>query len=605
MKQDSSRFFRTAYVWLFLALSPAGFSWATDVRIGVLAWQGTEEAETQWRPLLNTLQEALPSHRLQPSYHDLTGMERAVAERELDFVVTNPGHYVALESRLGVSRIATQIIDPGQDSSHTVGSAVIVRSDRTDLRGLEDLRGRRLAAVSPEAFGGYQVVWAELKRRGIDPESGDVIPRFTGYPQTRVIAEVDSGAADAGAVRNCLLERLIREGKVPADRYRILSPQVRLGPCQSSSPVYPGWAFAAASQTSPALAREVLIALLSLSAETTGQTWGVPADYHPVHEMLRELQVTPYDFLREHRLEAQIRRYWPAAALLVVFLLLWLVYTLRVEVLVQRRTRELSAALAARDKLAESNQVHRQQMEHLSRLSILGEMSGTLAHELNHPLAAIGNYARSLTLRLARGSLSPEATAQAAEEIASESERAAGILAGIRDFARKRARVREQCQLAELMQAALRLFRGMVAQTPHVEIIDTLPAGSGTLLVDPLQIQEVLLNLLKNALDAQRAAGREEAPIQITLAPEPGTNRVAISVRDRGTGLTPEEQARLFEPFFTTKADGMGLGLSICKTIIETHGGTLESLNPTDGTGLVLRFTLPLLHEPGSRHDHN
>lgn len=589
------------FVFFLLLLLPFAAP-ADDIRIGLLAWQGEEEAESQWRPLLEALQDALPGHRLQPSYFDLPGMARAVEQRQLDFVVTNPGHYVALESLLGVTRIATQQIDPSQDSAHTVGSAVVVRADRSDLRRLEDLKGRRLAAVFPEAFGGYQVVWAELKRRGIDPEDGDVATQFTGFPQTRVLAAVESGEVDAGALRSCLLERLIREGRVPAGRYRVLSPQGAPGPCQSSSPEYPGWAFAAASQTSPDLAREVLIALLSLPSARTGQTWGVPADYYPVHEMLRELQVTPYDFLREHRLETQVRRYWPAAALLVVVLLAWLAYTLRVEVLVQRRTRELSAALAARDRLAESNQAHRLQMEHLSRLSVLGELSGTLAHELNHPLAAIGNYARSLTLRLARGKLSPDATAQAAAEIASEADRAAGILAGIRDFARKRARVRERCQLEELVQGALRLFHGMVAQTPKVEVIDRLPPEARTLLADPLQIQEVLLNLLKNALDAQRTAGRNDAPIEITLAPEAGTH-VAISVRDRGTGLTPEEQARLFEPFFTTKADGMGLGLSICKTIVETHGGTLQSLNPAEGPGLILQFTLPVDQPPGPKNE--
>lgn len=577
---------------------------AEALRIGVLAWQGEEEAQTQWQPLVAALQRALPQHQVQASYHDLANLEQALAERQLDFVVTNPGHYVALEARRGVTRIATQIIEPGQDSAHTVGSAVIVRADRSHLQRLEDLRGQRLAAVSADAFGGYQVVWAELKRRDIDPEDGDPRTLFTGYPQTRVIAAIDNGEADAGAIRSCLLERLVREGRVPVGRYRVLSPLDSQAPCQSSSSVYPGWAFAAASPTSQALARELLIALLSLPRAQTGQTWGVPADYHPVHEMLRELQVTPYDFLREHRLESQIRRYWPAAAALALLLALWLVYTLRVEVLVQRRTRELSAALAARDQLAESIQAHRQQMEHLSRLSILGELSGSLAHEMNQPLATIGNYARSLTRRLERGQLSPEATAQAASEIASESERAAGILAGIRAFARKRARVRELCQLPDLLQGAIRLFRGMVAQAPQVVIEDRRSANAPALLVDPLQIQQVLLNLLKNALDAQREAGRGDAPLHITVDTDDASpQQVAISVRDHGTGIAEPERAHLFEAFFTTKADGMGLGLSICKTIIETHGGTLECHDPIDGHGLVLRFTLPTANANETSHE--
>lgn len=317
--------------------------------------------------------------------------------------------------------------------------------------------------------------------------------------------------------------------------------------------------------------------------------------------MLRELQIEPYAFLREHRLESQIRRYWPAAAGLALLMLFWLVYTLRVEILVQRRTRELSAALAARDRLAESIEEHRQQMEHLSRLSILGELSGTLAHELNQPLATIGNYANSLIRRLERGNLSPEATAQAAAEITRESERAAGILAGIRAFARKRTRIRENVALPALIQGAVRLFRGMIPDAPAVEIINRLPAGQRTVSVDPLQIQQILLNLLKNGLDAQRAAGRPERPIHLALDADAEGN-AAIRIRDYGTGMPETEREKLFAPFFTTKADGMGLGLSISRSIAEAHGGTLEALTPDDGPGLMMRLQLPFAPSP-QEHD--
>lgn len=567
-------------------------AWAAEVRIGVLAWMGEEAAAVQWSPLAASLERSLPEHRFSLRYLDLEGMARAIADREVDFVATNPGHYVVLEARHGVTRIATQTMAPGQDPAHTVGSAVLVLAGRAELQSLEDLRGRRLAAVAPEAFGGYQVVWAELKRRGIDPEAGDILPHFTGFPMSRVIAAVESGEADAGAVRSCLLEQLIRDGAVPKDRFRVLSPQGSAAPCRTSSRSYPGWAFAATSNTSLELAREVLIALLSLAPEQGAGRWSVPADYHPVHEMLRELHIAPYDFLREHTLESQVRRYWPYAVGALVVLLLWFAYTLRVEVLVQRRTRELSAALSSREQLEESVRAQRQQMEHLSRLSVLGELSGTLAHELNQPLAAIGNYARSLTRRLARGSLSDEAVGQAADEIASESDRAAGILAGIRDFARKRTRVREARTAAELVDEAVRLFRGMVARAPAVEIRNGLGAAAGTVEADPLQIQQVLLNLLKNALDAQRSVGRGEQPIVVSLFAD--GERVGIGVRDRGPGLSDELRAHLFEPFFTTKPEGMGLGLSICKTIIESHGGELTAVAPEDDEGgLCVCFSLP------------
>lgn len=579
-------------ILVFLLFLPAA-TLAAEVRIGVLAWLGSDTARTHWLPLAVALQDRLPGHRVELRYFDMAGLTAAVAAGELDFVITNPGHYVVLEAHHRITRIATQVLKPGEDSEHAVGSAVIVPAHRRDLQSLDDLRGQRIAATVPEGFSGWLTVWAELKRRGIDPERGHVTPVFAGLPMSNVLTVLERGEVDAGILRLCLFEHLVRQGRLPAERYRVLSPHDPHAPCLASTPTYPGWAFAALPQTSDSLARETMVALLSLEGASNVLRWGVPADYHPVHAMLRELQVAPYDFLREHRLEVQIRRYWPLAATFVALLLLWLVYTLRVEAIVQRRTRELSAALAARDALEERVEAHRQQMDHLSRLSILGQLSGTLAHELNQPLATIGNYARSLTRRLQSGKLSDDAVAQAAEEIAHQSERAAGILQGIRDFARKRVRQRETCDVVQLVEEAVGLFRGMLTRAPEVRIIDRLPPQRRTTHADRLQIQQVLLNLLKNASDAHRAAGTPELPIDIELDPE--GERLRLAVRDRGSGLAAELADHLFEPFFTTKPEGMGLGLSICKSIVEAHAGQLAVAACDDGPGLRFSFTLPLV----------
>ena len=580
-----------AHLCALLLVSWPGFAGADELRIGVLAWFGNQTAENQWRILATTLQQHLPTTSVRMSYHDMDGLEAALAAGELDFIITNPGHYVVLEARHGATRIATQKVDPDRDSEHAVGSAVIVPAERADLATLDDLRGKRIAATVPDGFSGWLTVWAELKRRGIDPEQGRVTPVFAGLPMSRVLDVLERGGADAGILRVCLLEQLVRQGRLPAGRYRVLSPQEPGAACLRSTPAYPGWAFAAASHTPDALARATLVALLSLDGQNDVLRWGAPADYHPVHAMLRDLQVAPYDFLRDPSLKAQLLPYWPVGAGLLVLLAAWLFYTLRVGVLVQRRTRELSAALSARDELEESVQSHRQQMEHLARLSILGELSGTLAHELNQPLATIGNYARSLMRRLVAGKLSDEAVEQAAHEIAEQAERAAEILDGIRDFARKRVSTRENCNVVQLVDEAAYLFNSMLTRAPKLRVLDRLPAKRHGVHADRLQIQQVLLNLLKNALDANRAAGQATQPIDIEL--DAADSGVRVAVRDYGTGLPPEQRSRMFEPFFTTKADGMGLGLSICKGIVEAHAGRLEAETPADGSGLRLHFTLP------------
>lgn len=572
-----------------LAALPVAAGAAEAVRIGILAWQGSEESEIRWSSLIDELEQGLPGKHIELRHFDLDGMARALRAGELDFVVTNPGHYVTLEAESSITRIATQVAGHATNPEHVVGSAVVVLARRDDLQKLEDLRGKTLAAVSPDAFGGYQLIRAELRRLGLDPEDGRVTTLFSGFPMPRVIDAVLEGRADAGILRACLLEHLEREGSLPAGRLRVLSPRPEIGDCAVTSPLYPGWAFAATSRTPPALSRDVLLALLSLPPDANQQSWSVPADYHPVHELLRELQIGPYAFLRDAGWQSLLRRYWPWALGLMLIMLAGAAYTVHVEHLVQRRTRELTQALDERHRLEARVQAGQQQMDHLSRLSILGELSGRLAHELNQPLAAIGNYARSLLRRQDSGTLSDAALRQAAEEIANESERAAGILGSIRSFARKRSRRQAVCDIAELVREAGSLIGGMLSKAPPIELKHDLAAAERQVLVDPLQIQQVLLNLFKNAWDAQQTTG-DERPIEVRLERE--DERCAVEVRDHGPGLTPELQAHFLEAFFTTKPDGLGLGLPICKTIIEAHGGELIARDAAPG--LVFRFTLPL-----------
>jgi two-component system sensor histidine kinase TtrS len=232
----------------------------------------------------------------------------------------------------------------------------------------------------------------------------------------------------------------------------------------------------------------------------------------------------------------------------------------------------------------------------MSRLSVLGELSGTLAHELNQPLAAIANYANSLMRRADNQRLTETAVREAAAEIAGQSERAAGILGRIRAFARKRTASREQVAPHDLVDEAVTLFRGMLAHAPAVAIDDLLPPGM-LIEVDRLQIQQVLLNLLKNAWDASRTQAPERQRIDIELDSE--ADNLRIAVRDYGSGLELAARERLFEPFFTTKPDGLGLGLSICRSIAEAHGGRLSTESPAEQPGLgcmgaLFVFTLPL-----------
>jgi two-component system sensor histidine kinase TtrS len=576
---------------LALALAAASAACARDVAIGVFVFQGERAATEDWTPLIDYLRSAIPEHRFRLDQYDAEGLRSAIAGKRIDLVITNPGYYVTMEAELGISRIATLVSPLALSAREAIGSAVIVRAERQDLHELTDLGGKRIAAVAPAAFGGYLVAAREMQRGGIDPERDAQEVRFVGLPMTNVIDAVLRGEVDAGIVRACFAEQLVQQGLLRNGQLRVLSPRRVEGfSCALSTPLYPDWPIAVTRQTDPALAREVARALLAMPTAPGGLSWSVPADYQPVHDVYRELKIGPYAYLRDITPVGLARRFWPWLLGALALFGGWVVHVVRVEHLVHRRTTELRASLQARDATEARMRESQEQMDHLSRLSILGEISGSLAHEINQPLTTIGNYARTVLRRQGGGSLTPDALTEACGEIVREAERAGGIVQRIRHFARKRQATREPADLPAIAAEARRLIVGIMAQAPEI-VIENRIARPCLALADASQIQQVMLNLIKNAIDAGRDLPAARQGIHIVI--EAAGNRLVVHVIDRGTGISPEQRAHLFEPFFTTKQEGLGLGLSICKTIVEAHGGRLWAEPNADAPGMCFSVSLP------------
>jgi two-component system sensor histidine kinase TtrS len=160
----------------------------------------------------------------------------------------------------------------------------------------------------------------------------------------------------------------------------------------------------------------------------------------------------------------------------------------------------------------------------------------------------------------------------------------------IRHFARKRVAARDPVDLASIAQEARRLISGMLARAPDIAVEDRRQQVC-RVLADGPQIQQVLLNLIKNAIDSSRDLPAERRNIKVVI--EAAGSSMVVHVLDHGVGLDAAQRARLFQPFFTTKPDGLGLGLPICKTIIEAHGGRLWAEPNPDGQGMRFSFSLP------------
>ena len=245
--------------------------------------------------------------------------------------------------------------------------------------------------------------------------------------------------------------------------------------------------------------------------------------------------------------------------------------------------RDITAELRSESRIQELQS----ELVHIARLSTMGQMASAIAHELNQPLTAVANYAGALSRLLAAGDINAARGRDIVDRIRVQTNRAGEVIRRLRDHVAKRNTMRVREDINAVVQEATELA---LVGTRHQGVQTTLQLDPtmGTALIDRIQIGQVLINLIRNAVEAMEDSERRELVVA-TRALDDG---VAITVTDSGPGISEEVAERLFQPFVTTKASGLGLGLSICREIVETHGGQL-TVAAVAGGGTVFTVLLP------------
>ncbi len=685
----------------------------TAILIGVLSHRGDEATLRTWGPTADYLGSQLPGYHFTIVPLEFEEVEPAVAYRRVDFVLVNSGMYVDLEVHQGVSRIATLNNRHDGKSYNTFGGVLFTRAARTDLATLDDLRGKRFAAVNKDSLGGYQMQWREMHGADLDPRY-DLAETVFANTHDAVVRRVLAGEVDFGAVRTNILERMIDEGELQPDAVRVIVPHENEAfPLTASTRLYPEWPFAKVRWTANELAQRVAVALMQMPhdhpAALAGRYagWTVPLDYQPVHELFQELAIGPYGKPRFTfgDVLAKYQGAFIAGGLmlgLLVMLAGWIAHLNRrldeakrgiesrfelileavgdgvsgvdtngvvtfvnpemlrltgwtAQEMVGRSQHDLlhhshadgrpypkrdcpvgktfrenrphhvddevfwrkdgtsfpveyaSAPLRDRDgevlgavivcrdisarKAAEDEQRrHLTEMAHVARLSTMGEMASQIAHELNQPLSAITNYAGACVRRLQDDRADRDSLLEAMRLLSTQAHRAAQIVRQIRDFIRKRDPERGRLDVNALIGQTAALVnvetrRGGVELA--IDLADDLPEVTGVMV----ELEQVLINLLRNAIDAVGRNPAGERRIAVRSMLEPG-GVIHLEVRDNGPGMDPAARDELFTPFYTTKASGMGLGLAISRRIVEAHAGRLWA-EDTQGSGATFHITLP------------
>jgi len=705
-------------ILLFGCLLSASFgTWAEPpVHIGVLAYRPKAQILAQWQALADVLHQAIPEREFIVEALDYSEIEASADSKKLDFVLTNPGHYLHISYQHGFSApLATLIRHENDRSQDTFGGVIFVLAGRGDLNALGDLRGKKIAVTSQNSLGGFQMQAYEAAQAGIDiTKAAELV--FTGMPHDAVLEQVLSGQADIGFVRSGVLEALAQSGKLDLRQIKILNAQASAEFKLLSTRLYPEWPFLAMPTADRELAKKVAGTLLLMGP---GRIQGIdgftiPADYNSVEQLLRKLRVTPFNTIPQFTLTDIWQRYpTPALALsagvfLVVLLSLTLFWTNRYLATERQMASEQNIRLqdseyrwkfalegadegvwdwdiangtvffsprwksmigyqpeefantfeAWRDALHPNDKARvlatldnyfegketlywvefrmrckdghykwilakgmvvtktadgrpqrmlgthvdidkLKQIEHdlqqshdaLLRSNVdLEQFAYSVSHDMRQPLRMVTGHLQFLARQL-KGSLDEDQ--QLNLNFALEgAKRMDAMIISLLDYSRVGRKTEQKTWIAsaEIRDEALQFVEPLADQCQaRISCRGNWP----TVYASRDELSRLLQNLLVNALHYRQA---DIAP-EIEIQSQTGNDIWRLSLRDNGIGIAPEKFDRLFQ-FFSrlhprSRFEGTGMGLALCRRIVEHHNGRIWVESAGEGKGACFIFEIP------------
>ncbi|MCL1137267.1 sensor histidine kinase [Shewanella pneumatophori] len=570
------------------AFSSYALAQSAPIRVGVLAFTHTDSVTERWLPTVARIEKDLNRPfelvALTPSE-----LDSSVAEGKLDFLITNALTGVSYKKDFGTTSLLTLVPQGNNEPTRSVGSALITRVDER-VKSFRDLKSLTAVSTDKQAFGGFQIMAGEMAHNQLNPFKDFKSLEFVGFPQQKLLQLVISGKADVAILPTCVLEQALSNGYIPANSLKVvLTKPTTSFHCQTSSELYPYYSFSKLGKTDHRLATEVIKSLLNIKSSDQAavigryDAWSATVNDSHVFTLLKQLQQWPF----VTNWTSIFRSAMPWAIVISILLFFGYVHHLRVKRMVVIRTRDLQQEITQHTQTQKALLEQTKQFYKAQRVLLTGEMASGIAHELNQPLAGIRYLTQGCIYRLSDEQTElKEAMTKAIQQV----DRAQSTIKRFRHFCQQPS-VMTECNLNLVLEETLSL---MAPEFLRMHLTPKLVSEPVDLIADPSLLQQVFVNIIRNALDAM--ADAEQPYLAISLVKH--LHKVTIAFEDRGTGLSETALERLFFPFETSKEHGLGLGMIICKRIIEEHDGEIHAVNNFDEnqqvTGLTISISLPI-----------
>lgn len=559
------------------------------VRLAVVNSFGSNLSVRYFNGTVNAIAKAVAPRRLVVQFYDQEVFLEAAQNKGFDLAIASSGLTALMTDASGAAALLTIINSRTPDPNHANAGVIVVRSDRDDINCLADLKGKTVAVSSTKAFAGFLAVMGEIQAEGLNPNRLFKSVTATHKPMTELVKQVVNKEVDVAFIASCLLENMEADGVIPKGCLKVINEKKDENfYCKHSTRLYPGWILSAQPTLDSKTLRNIMEALLQLPpGKEEGSYWTVATDYDQMNLLLQRMEVR---YLEDRTIGWMLNYYrWyfiVGCGALLLIILNWAYLTFAV----RRKTEQLRKKVEENREYERENRKITERIEALEKAKSIGIISAMVAHELKQPLGAINNYSEAILRQLKRGKKpAEEILTEALSEIKSESQRASEIVEFVRNIGRKEPRQRKRFNLESAVEHTIELMKRLGRLNSKCTL-----TGAENLFVyaDPLNVDLVLMNLLKNAEEAVRNQQNAEIKVEIKNA---GADALVI-IEDNGPDMTDDQFASLRNLGQSSKKDGLGLGLAIVRELLEANGGSLKLVRIPSG-GLRCIASLPIALE--------
>lgn len=561
------------------------------------------------RQTIRHLSEVLPAYRWRTISISAAEAASDIAHAKPDFLFAPSGFAAsaAVTQSPAAFRIATRRNKSADRAEASVGAVFVVRAE-DGFRTLEDLRGKRAGTGIPMAVEGWLAAAGEIADAGCDPEDffSKVNFRNNAYPD--VLSGLLAGKIDVAILPSCLLETLDKAKLVDTEGLIVINAKANGLACAHSTALYPDVSFLALSTAPETAVRDATIAILSQKSAFHEFEWLTNVPLGSVQTLFHKLKVGPYAYLRDMSPKAIFLR-WKTEIVIVLLLLGFLLISeVRLRILVRKKTEDLRRSVDERNRMAEEAESVRKRLAGFERRSIVQQMSGMITHEINAPIGAIRTYAAVLRMSspTLAGDIATPST-RALEGIEHEAVRIAEIVGRVRTYAKQTNNAHVSCHLNEVLEKSVMALRAELPTVNIVRLDVNLPDSVVTVSGDPLELELLFLNLLRNAASAVQGAAddplrshnspkRTKSNVRLVLTADSDKGRCKIVI-ENAVHVTAEDieklnsvTAGLLQDRSNHQGEGLGLGLSICRGIADNHCASLRF----EAAGLGVQATVEM-----------